>query len=339
MKKTITTLIVLVCFNFAFSQLGGEATYQFLNLVSSPRQAALGGKVLTNVDYDVTQGLYNPATINVEMDNQLALNYSSYLGGIGYGTAAYAYTWDRRTQTIHAGVTYINYGEFDGYDENGVSTGSFTGNEAAISVGYARQIGYSDFYFGANVKFITSKLEKYSSLGIAADLGLLFVNEKLDFNAALVVRNIGTQITTYAGLNEKLPLEVDFGMSQTLEHMPLRWHITFENLQKWPIAGPNPARVTTDLEGNQTEEKVGFLANVIRHTIIGAELFPDRGFNIRLGYNFRRAEELRILEQRNFSGLSFGIGIRLNKMRFSYTHARYSGASNASFFGLQINLQ
>jgi len=58
----------------------------------------LGGKVLTNVDWDVTQGLYNPSTINVAMDNQLALNYSSYLGGISYGTAAYAYTWDRRNK-------------------------------------------------------------------------------------------------------------------------------------------------------------------------------------------------------------------------------------------------
>ena len=339
MKRTITTLMILVGFNFVFPQLGGEATYQFLNLVSSPRQAALGGKALTNVDYDVTQGLYNPAAINVEMDNQLALNYSSYLGGIGYGTAAYAYTWDRRTQTLHIGMTYINYGDFDGYDENGMSTGSFTGNEAALSLGYARQIGYSDFYLGGNIKFITSKLEQYNSLGLAADIGLLYINENLDFNAALVVRNAGTQITTYAGLNEKLPIEVNFGMSQTLEHMPLRWHITFENLQKWPIGSPNPARVTTDLGGNQTSEKVGFLSNVIRHTIIGAELFPDRGFNLRLGYNFRRAEELRILDQRNFSGLSFGIGIKLNKMRFSYTHARYTSASNASFFGLQIDLQ
>lgn len=339
MKKRIATLFALGYVVLAFAQLGGESTYQFLNLVSSPRQAALGGKVITNVDYDVTQGIYNPAAINVEMDNQLAMNYSSYLGGIGYGTAAYAYTWDRRTQTIHAGVTYINYGDFDGYDENGQPTGSFTGNEAALSVGYARQVGYSDFYIGGNIKFITSQLEQYNSLGAAIDFGILFINEDIDFNAALVVRNLGMQITTYADLREPLPLEINLGLSQTLEHVPLRWHITFENLQKWPIAVANPARSTTDLEGNQTEDEVGFLGNVIRHTILGAELFPDRGFNLRLGYSFRRSEELRILDQRNFSGLSFGIGIKLNKMRFSYTHARYSGASNSSFFGLQIDLQ
>lgn len=338
MKRVKATILLLVLSGIAFGQVGGESTYQFLNLVSSPRQAALGGKVLTFVDYDVSQGLYNPAAINVEMDNQLALNFSSYLAGITYGTAAYAYTWDRRTQTFHIGMTYINYGTFNGYDEFGNSTGTFSGNEAALSVGYSRQIGYSDFYIGGNLKFITSKLEQYNSLGVAVDVGLLYINENINFNAALVVRNAGTQLTTYAGLNEPLPFEVDFGMSQTLEHVPIRWHVTFENLQKWPIGRPNPARVQTDLEGNQTEEKVGFFNNLLRHTIIGAELFPEKGFNIRVGYNFRRAEELRIVELRNFSGVSFGIGLKLNKMRFSYTHARYSSAANTNFFGLQIDL-
>jgi hypothetical protein len=318
--------------------LGGNATYQFLNLMSSPRQAALGGKIITNVDYDVTQGLYNPATINLEMDNQLALNYANYLGDISYGTAAYAYTIDRRVQTFHAGITYVNYGSFDGYDENGNSTGTFTGNETALSFGYAFQIGFSDFYAGANIKLISSKLEQYSSLGGALDFGLIYINEYLEFNAALAIRNLGTQFTTYAGLNEPLPFEIDLGFSQKLKNVPIRWHLTFENLQQWPIAAANPARVTTDLSGNQTQEEIGFLSQLIRHTIVGAELFPDRGFNIRLGYSFRRAEELRILEQRNFSGLSFGIGIKFNKLRFSYTHARYSSASNTSFLGVQISL-
>ncbi|MWW25801.1 type IX secretion system protein PorQ [Algibacter lectus] len=339
MFKKIATFF---CFSFgllATAQVGGESTYQFLNLISSPRQAALGGKVLTNVDYDVTQGLYNPAAINVEMDNQLALNYVSYLGGIGYGTASYAYTIDRRTQTVHAGITYVNYGQFDGYDEDGNSTGTFSGSETALSVGYATQIGYSDFYFGANLKLITSKLEQYSSFGAAVDLGLIYINEDLDFNAALVVRNFGTQITTYAGLKESLPFEVSLGLSQRLEHVPIRWHVTFENLQEWPISRPNPARETSDLSGASSSEKIGFVGQVIRHTILGAELFPESGFNIRLGYNFRRGEELRIVDQRNFSGISAGISIKMNKMRFSYTHAKYTSAANANFFGLQIDLQ
>ncbi|MEL0456544.1 type IX secretion system protein PorQ [Flavobacteriaceae bacterium SZ-1-7] len=339
MLKKLIPFFYFAIPTMALAQVGGEHTYQFLNLVSSPRQAALGGKVLTNVDYDVTQGLFNPATINVEMDNQLALNYTSYLGGISYGTAAYAYTVDRHTKTLHGGVTYVNYGSFDGYDENGNSTGTFSGSETALSLGYATQIGYSDFYFGGNLKLITSKLEQYSSLGAAVDLGLIYIDEYLDFNAALVIRNLGSQITTYAGLNEPLPFEVAFGMSQRLENVPIRWHITLDNLQEWPISRPNPARTTSDLSGNQTNEKIGFIGQVIRHAIVGAEVFPEGGFNIRLGYNFRRGEDLRILDQRNFSGLSAGISVKMNKMRFSFTHAKYTSAANSNFFGLQIDLQ
>ena len=339
MLKKITTFICLLTSPLLFAQVGGESTFQFLNLISSPRQAALGGKVITNYDYDVTSGLFNPATINSEMDNQLAVNYSSYLAGISYGTAAYAYTWDRHVNTFHIGMSYINYGEFEGYDLNGVSTGTFTGNEAALSLGYAYNIPYTDFYLGANLKMITSKLEIYNSIGVATDLGAMYINEKLDFHAALVVRNFGTQIVTYAGLREKLPFEVSLGLSQTLENVPIRWHLTFENLQTWPIAVANPARATTDLDGNQTQEKVGFLNELLRHTIIGAELFPERGFSLRFGYNFRRAEELRLEEQRNFSGISLGVGIKMNKMRISYSHARYTSASNTSFFGLQIDLR
>ncbi|WP_092136188.1 type IX secretion system protein PorQ [Bizionia paragorgiae] len=339
MLKKYLPLLCLFSSALCFAQLGGQSTYQFLNLVSSPRQAALGGKALTNVDYDVTQALYNPATINDAMDNQLALNYTNYLGDVSYGSIAYAYTLDRRTQTIHVGATYVNYGSFDGYDENGNATGSFSGSEAALSAGYAVQLGYSDFYFGANLKFITSSLEQYNSFGIATDLGLLYVDEQLEFQATLVVRNLGTQITAYHEHYESLPLDVAIGLSQTLEHIPLRWHITFENLQQWPIGLPNPARSTTDLEGNQKAEKVGFLSNVVRHTVLGAELFPDKGFNIRLGYNFRRAEELRIVEQRNFSGLSAGFAVKINKLRFSYTHAKYTAAGNSNLFGLHIDLQ
>ena len=113
------------------------------------------------------------------MHNQLAVNYSSYLGGISYGTAAYAYTWDRHLQTFHFGVTYINYGSFDGYDLNGLFTGTFNGNEVAISASYNYNIPFTDFYVGANLKVITSQLEQYNSIGGALDFGVMYINERL----------------------------------------------------------------------------------------------------------------------------------------------------------------
>ena len=335
-KKFLSCLFVFSNL-LLYSQIGGKSTYQFLNLVTSPRQAALGGKVITLYDNDVNQAQFNPATINPEMDNKLALNYGSYYGEVTYGTAAYAYTYDRHVQTFHAGINYVNYGKFDGYDENGQATSSFTGSEIALSFGYAYNIPFTSFYVGANGKLISSTLENYSSFGAAVDIGGLFIDERNDVNWSLVIRNLGTQITTYSGTQEKLPLEVLVGVSQLMENVPIRWHLTLENMQQWNIAFSNPNRAQGSLDGSSTPEKVSVFNNVLRHVIFGAELFPDKGFNIRLGYNFRRAEELRILEQRNFSGLSVGFGLKIRKLKFNYSYSRYTLAGNTSLFGLTID--
>ncbi|CAM3313446.1 Penicillin-binding protein [Flavobacterium longum] len=337
MPRKILCLLALFTTVAIHAQVGGKAVYEFLNLMTSPRQAALGGKVITVYDADVNTGLFNPATINDEMDNHLSINYGSLFGEVTYGTAAYAYTYDRHVQTFHGGVNYVNYGSFEGYDENGVRTADFTGSEIALSFGYAYNIPATDIYIGANLKAISSTLESYQSFGVAADFGGIYVNEDSGLNVALTVRNVGAQITTYAETRENLPLEIIAGVSQQLENVPIRWHLTLENLQQWQVAFSNPARAVGNIDGGQTEEKVSVFNNALRHVIIGAEVFPKKGFNIRIGYNFRRAEELRLLEQRAFSGISVGIGLKVNKLKFNYSYSRYTLAANTSLFGLTIN--
>ena len=337
-KNQLYLILILLC-SVTHGQIGGQSAYQFLNLVTSPRQAALGGKIITIYDNDVNQANFNPATINSEMDNHLALNYGSYFGEVTYGTASYAYTFDRHLQTFQAGVNYVNYGKFQGTDETGNPTSDFTGSEIALSFGYSFMIPDVPVHFGANAKLISSTLESYNSLGGAVDIGALFIDERNDVNWALVVRNIGTQFTTYSGTKEKLPLEVLIGVSQEVENVPIRWHLTLENLQQWNIAFSNPARAVGSIDGGSTPEKVSFFNNALRHVIIGVELFPRKSFNFRLGYNFRRGEELSILEQRNFSGISLGFGLKFNNLKFNYSYSRYTLAGNTSLFGLTINFQ
>lgn len=329
----------LLCNLFGFSQVGGQSVYQFLNMMTSPRQAALGGKVITIYDYDVNQAIFNPAVINPDMDNQLSANYGNYFGEVSYGTGAYAYTWDRRVQTLHVGVSYVNYGTFEGRDEIGNLTGDFTGSEGALSLGYAYNIPWTDIYVGANLKLISSTLESYHSFGAAFDLGAIYIDERNDINIALAIRNAGTQITTYAGTHEKLPLEIIAGISQELEHVPLRWHITIENLQQWNVAFSNPVYSEQNLDGQVTQDKPSSINNALRHVIIGAELFPQKSFNIRVGYNFRRGQELKLEEQRTFAGLSAGIGIKMGNLRFNYSYSRFTTAGSTNLFGLMINLQ
>jgi hypothetical protein len=335
--KIIKFLFLIFFFNVN-AQVAGESVYQFLNISSSPRQLALGGKEITYFGSNVNQPLINPSSINVLMDNNFSINYSNYISDISYGSASYAYTFDNRSNTLHFGVSYIDYGNFDGYDEQGNSTNSFTGKESAISVGYSTKINNLPVYFGANIKLITSSLEQYNSLGLSSDIGFLYINDNSDLNIGFVIRNIGVQLKAYDENKEKLPFEVDLGFSQLLENAPLRWNITIENLQKWNIGLSNPSRIISDLDGNITTEKVSFLNNLFRHLIVGAEIFPENSFNVRVGYNFKRGEELKIIDQSNFSGLTFGFGMKFNKLQVNYSHAKFSSAANTSLIGMIIDL-
>ena len=323
-------------FAFTFAQIGGQSVYQFLTLPSAPRQSAMGGKVVSFMDFDPQFAVYNPATINAEMHNRLALAYTNLFGEVSFGTASFGYSLDNTDHTFVAGIQYINYGTFEGRDEDGNFTNTFSGSEVALSVGYAYVFTDPRFRVGANMRAITSVLERYESFGGAMDVGFLY--ESLDQHTIItaVLRNLGTQFTTYAGLREPLPTELILSLSRELENLPLRWHITLDQLQQWNLSFSNPNRATNTLDGQEIPERVSAINNALRHVSIGGEFFPGRAVNLRFGYNFRRGEELRIVDERNFSGVSLGFGIRFNNFRFDYSYARYTTAGNTSQFGLMI---
>lgn len=334
--KIVIRLIFLVSLA-SYSQVGGERIYSFLNIPTSAHQAALGGETLTMHD-DVNQPLWNPSSISRFMDNQLALNYVNYLVGVKVGSVTYAHLINRRFGTIHAGIQYINYGEFIGADESGQETGNFSARDLAVSVGYAYNIPWSDFYVGANIKMLSSKIENYTSQGAAMDFGILYYTDYKPFSFTAVIRNIGYQISPYDETRENLPMEIAVGASYKLEDVPLKWHLTINNLQKWNISVPNPSEGQTDLDGNTTDENISFFNNAIRHFVIGAEFFPEKKFNIRLGYNFRRAAELKLTESRTFAGITAGFGLKMGRFKLDYAYTQYHPADNTSTFTLHMDL-
>ncbi|MAD97136.1 MAG: penicillin-binding protein [Flavobacteriaceae bacterium] len=337
MKKVLFTFLFLLIQQSICAQVGGERIFQFLNLSTSARQVALGGEALTIMD-DVNQGTWNPAAINVDMDNQLSVNYTSYLSGINLGSASFAKIVTRRFGVIHGNITYVNYGTFIGADELGNETGTFSANDIAVSVGYAFNIPRSNFYLGANARFITSNISSFTSTAIATDLALQYYSPYKPYAFALVVRNLGTQISTYTGTYEKLPLKIALGGSYQLEYVPLKWYVTIDNLQQWNLAVPNPSNQTTNLQGTVTDENINFLTNAFRHMVVGAELFPESVINLRVGYNFRRAAELKLQNVRTFGGISFGFGIKMNRFKLNYAFSKYHSATDVGTFSLHIDL-
>jgi hypothetical protein len=74
------------------------------------------------------------------------------------------------------------------------------------------------------------------------------------------------------------------------------------------------------------------------HLSLGAELFPERNFNIRLGYNVKRGNELTVLDQRSFAGLSAGFGFKISTFRIDFAHVRYHNSSNTNQIGISMDL-
>jgi hypothetical protein len=335
--KMMFPILLLLGFHLASAQVGGERIYNFLNITTSAAQAALGGEALTISD-DVNQPLWNPATISRYMDNQASVSYVNYLTDVNIGSATFAHLINRRFGTLHGGIQYIDYGEFIGADEDGVETGDFGARDLAISIGYAYNIHYSDFYVGANLKFLSSKIENYNSQGAAMDLGIYYFSDFRPYSFTAVIRNLGYQFSPYDEKREDIAFDVAVGASYKLEDVPIKWHLTINSLQQWNIAMPNPSNDETDLDGNTSPEDINFLDNAIRHFVIGAEFFPDKKFNLRLGYNFRRAAELKLSETRTFAGISAGFGLKMGRLKLDYAFTKYHPVDNSSTFTLYIDL-
>ncbi|MBL7883874.1 MAG: type IX secretion system protein PorQ, partial [Bacteroidia bacterium] len=307
-KNTFSVLILFFIYALdGFSQVGGNNTYEFLNLPISARLTALGGNNISTRDNDLNVAINNPALLTDSMDNNVALSYINYFADINYGYAGYAKKF-KKLGVFSAGIQYLDYGKFTRADAVGNVDGTFTANEMCLNISYARSLLDTNLHFGASLKTIYSNLESYTSFGSAFDFGLNYVRPHKDFSIGLVVKNVGRQWTSYVpGNREKLPFEVQIGFSKKPKHVPFRLSVVYENLEKWDLTYEDPANPTATVDPltgeaiKQNKYKV-FGDKLMRHLVIGGEFIITKNFFLRGGYNYQRRKELKIPEKRGMTG-------------------------------------
>ncbi|MCD4709735.1 MAG: type IX secretion system protein PorQ, partial [Bacteroidales bacterium] len=252
-RGTIFTGLLLLLFQVGLAQKGGESTYSFLGLSNAARVAALGGEVVSLMDDDINMVFHNPALLTSGMHNNLNLNYVNYFAGVNYGYASYGYAAEG-IGNFAAGMHYVNYGTFDRTDELGQSQGTFRASEYALNLIYSRSFLDTLLTAGVNLKPIFSSLEQYTSLGIALDIGVTYYHPRTLTTVGLVVKNMGTQITSYTGRRESLPFEIQAGVTQGLAHAPFRFTVTLQHLERWDLTYTVPDDNETPFPGNDTEQ-------------------------------------------------------------------------------------
>ncbi len=343
-RKPHVFLFLFLINTAVFAQVGGNNTYEFLNLPISARVSSMGGNLISVRDNDLNLTLTNPALLTDSMNNNVALSYVKYFAGVNYGYVAYAKHL-ANVGNFSVGIHYLDYGKMTRADELGTIDGVFGANETSFNIAYARSILDSNFTVGATLKTIYSHLDSYTSVGSAVDLGASYVIPKHNFALAAVIKNMGRQWKPYVqGNNEKLPFEMQIGFSKKPEHIPFRFSVVYENIEKWDLTYQDPANpvLTSDpLTGEaikQNKYKL-FGDKLMRHLVVGGEFLVTKNLFLRLGYNYQRRKELIVPAKRGMDGFSFGFGLRIYKFHLSYARAVYhlAGASNNFSLSFDIN--
>jgi len=338
--RKVYILLFLLVFVVSNAQIGGTYTYSFLEITNSARLAALGGKNISIRTDDLNLVYDNPAMLDTAMSKQLVLNYLNYFAGINYGYVAYA-NYFEKAGMFAGGLNYINYGKFIQADETGKITGEFSAFELAMNIFWSKVLIDSTLSAGVNLKPVYSQMETYNSFGLAVDAGVNYVNTK-GLSASLVIRNLGTQLKPYTeGNYEKIPLNIQLGISQKLAHAPFRFSVLYQYVNKWDLSynkADNLAYSAVEPTDEEKEEyEINGIDNFFRHFIFGMEFIPSKSFNLLFGYNHQRRKELMIVEKPGLVGFSWGFYIRIKKIKISFGQAFYHLAGASNHFSVNYN--
>lgn len=335
-KKIILCFIIFCLFhNLAFSQ-AGTGVYQFLDLPVSSRIAAMGGTNVSLKDNDINFSFCNPSLLTDKTNNFLSLSMANYLSDIQYGSAVFGKNFKNK-HYMAFGVQYVDYGTFQEATEENQIIGEFTAKDMALYVMYAHPLT-EKISVGGTFKPIYSAYERYSSFGVAIDAGVSYNDPKSFFSAGLVLRNIGSQIKGYYSDEEgqhyePLPFNIQLGVTKKLAYAPLRFTGTFHNLQHWDLSYASSTSSSQD-----ETKKIGFFDMALRHFIFNAEFIPSNNFYLTLGYNFRRAKEMKVEDFKSQAGLSFGGGIKLYKFHVGFGMSTYQVGNSVYQFSIGTSL-
>jgi hypothetical protein len=328
--------------DYMAAQSGGRSIYTFMNLPGSARTLALGGYQPSLADGDINLLYENPASGNESIHNALSFNHSFYFDKVQFGYATYGFHLDKSGISLGLGIRYIDYGSFNHTNELGDIIGEFDAAETAIGITASKQL-YERLSLGVALRFVQASFETYSSNGILFDLGGLYEIPEQKIFISLVLKNMGFQLSRFWDEKEPLPFDIRAGISKRLEHLPFRFSVTAHSLHRWDINYDDPSVSSASfIFGNEEEEDPRFstIDNLFRHLIFSGEFYlgPKEQFQLRLAYNHLLGREMSLSDTRVFSGLSFGLGFRVNRFRLEYGFGRYHTGANANKFTLSTNI-
>lgn len=291
------------------------STFQFLQLPVSSHAAALGGDNVSILEDDAELSYHNPALLTNVGGRTFSLSYMSYLQRTNTMGAGYVVPMGERSM-LGLKAQYLDFGTMKHTDPEGNIIGDFSAKDMVLMGTYS--FDFSDrLTGGVSGKFIYSNYEQVYSLALGVDLGLNYYDAEQMLSLSVVARNLGGQVKSFDEIQETLPFNLLVGVSKDLAHAPIRLSLTLTDLHKW-----RP-------EQFYNSEDSSWKALMLKHFIVGADIFPTSSTYVSLGYNFLLRSELMNSARRAMEGFSVGTGIQTQRMKVGVSYGKYHVAASS----------
>lgn len=315
MKKGLLVVISVLLSVARMQAQESQEVYSFLRLPVSAHVAALGGDNITITDDDATLIFHNPALICGVSDKSINLNFMTYMDGAKTASASFVKAYKERA-TWGVAAQYMDYGTMKQTTVDNVETGDFSARDIALSGTFTYLLS-DRISGGITGRFITSHIANYSSAAVAVDLGVNYQDADRGWSLSAVAKNLGGQIKAYEDDFERIPLDLQIGVTKRLIGSPLRLSGTLSRLNNWDQ---------------------GF----IKHLAVGADLLLGENIYVAAGYNFRRSSEMKIAdgegESNHGAGLSLGAGLQLQRFKLHVAYAKYHVSASSLLINVSYSL-
>lgn len=319
MKKALLFLIIIYMAAApagVMAQNDAQTEYNFLRLPSSAHAAALGGDNISAIADDGALAMNNPALLSNVSDKTIQMNYLNYMSGSNMLSAGFSkVVKERATWAVTA--QYLDYGTMKEMTEDNVQTGEFSAKDIALA-GYFSYLLTERLSGGIAAKVVNSYIGDYSSLAFCVDLGVNYYDPNKEWSVSLVLKNLGGELKAYDEEYGKMPFDIQLGASKRFVGTPFRLHAAMVDL-------------------NHLQYKF------INHFVVGADVLLGESFWIGAGYNFRRANEMKVTDSEGKSsshgaGLSIGAGLELSRFKVGASYGKYHVSSSSVTISLGYSL-
>lgn len=311
----------------------GSSAYSFLRIPVSSQAFALGGVNISSINPDLSLVDQNPALLGPEIEAQMGLGYMHYLGSSNFASARYGMGAAEHS-AWSAGVRFLSYGAIDGYDDMGTPTGQFHPQDLVVDAIYSHDIN-SRWRGGITMKFVYSHYDRYEAIALATDLGVNYYNPDKDFSFSAVLKNLGGQVKRFEEHYDRLPFDIQLGITKGLGSTPFQLSITAHHLTKWKL----PYYQHKDEQGvGNMEMKDNFAGNLFRHLVFGLQFSPSQHFYAALAYNYKTRTDMATYQRNFLSGFSAGVGFRVRAMGFGVAYAQPHKRGSSVMVNFSLNI-